>query len=72
MAIALEFCKLKDKYQLQRDKKGRELMQDQDPKALFKQSLQELKEAVAELKQSWKELNQRLDELHQEILGRWW
>ena len=31
-------------------------MPDQDPKALFKQSLQELKEAVAELKQSWKEL----------------
>ena len=76
MAIALGFCKLKDKYQLQKSKvkskKGRGLMQGQDPKALFKQSLQELKEAVAELSQAWKELNQRLDELHQEILGRWW
>ena len=47
-------------------------MQDQDPKALFKQSIKELQEAIIELKQSWKELNQRLDELHQEILGRWW
>ena len=46
-------------------------MQDQDPKALFKQSLKELREAIAELKQSWKELNEKLDELHQEILGRW-
>ena len=47
-------------------------MQDQDPKALFKQSIKELQEAFAELMQSWKELNEKLDELHQEILGRWW
>lgn len=72
MAIALESCRLKDKYQLQRDKKGRGLMQEQDPKALFKQSIKELQEAIAELRQSWKELNEKLDELHQEILGRWW
>lgn len=62
---------MKDKYQLQRDKKGRGLMQDQDPRELFKQSLQELKEAFAELRQSWKELNEKLDELHQAILERW-
>ncbi|MBE7392180.1 hypothetical protein ING78_07625 [Ligilactobacillus salivarius] len=47
-------------------------MQGQDPKALFKQSLKELREAVSELKQSWKELNEKLDKLHQEILERWW
>ena len=47
-------------------------MPDQDPKALFKQSLQELKEAIIELKQAWKELNEKLDELHQEVLERWW
>lgn len=76
MAIALGFCKLKDKYQLQKSKvkskKGRGLMQGQDPRELFKQSIKELQEAFAELRQSWKELNQKLDELHQEILERWW
>ena len=47
-------------------------MPDQDPKALFKQSIKELQEAFAKLRQSWKELNEKLDELHQAILERWW
>ena len=47
-------------------------MQNQDPKALFKQSIKELQKAFAELRQSWKELNEKLDELHQAILERWW
>lgn len=47
-------------------------MQNQDPKALFKQSLKELHIAFLKLKQANRELNETLDELRLAIIGRWW
>ena len=65
---------MKAKFQLQKSqaesKKGRGLMQDQNPRKEFIQGLESLEEAAVELNQSIKELNKRLDELNKILESR--